>query len=283
MFLSLLHVNTGKDPDHPSSARRWLGDTYRVHQRLWMAFADDKRCEEDPFFLGTWSGPSLSEPKPARREAGFLFRIERDGCPRILVQSVQKPKWGYAFQNAPYLLAHDPKMKEFDPAPVRNQAYRFRLLANVVNPKSVVHPTGKMRTTASGLTIHCRRRTEIPVLPSPVPDPLPVDPVERQQVLLARWDPWRKWLDRIGTGRGFRVLDEQASPLLMEAVHTIVRNPGKERGGSNQDKATEKRYNSGLFEGQLVCTDPDRLRDAVINGVGHSKAFGFGLLSLAPA
>ena len=282
MFLSLLHVNMGKDPDHPGPGRKWLGDVYRVHQRLWMAFADDKRCDEDPFFLGVWSGPSLPERKPKRHEAGFLFRIERDGCPRILVQSVEEPKWDYAFQNAPYLLVRKPDVREYDPALLRDQSYRFRLLANVVNPKSVVHPDGKMRTTRSGLTIHCRKRTEIPIFPGPVPDPLPVDPIERQSVLRARWDPWRKWLERMGVERGFRVVDEQASPLLMEAVHSIVRNPGKDRGGSNQDNPNQKRYNAGLFEGVLVCTDPDQLRDAVINGVGHAKAFGFGLLSIAP-
>jgi CRISPR system Cascade subunit CasE len=282
MFLSLLHVNMGKDPDHPTPGRKWLGDTYRVHQRLWMAFADDKRCDEDQFFLGVWAGPSLPERKPQRHEAGFLFRIEHDGYPRILVQSVEEPKWDYAFQNAPYLLARKPDVKKFDPSPLHNESYRFRLLANVVNPKSVVHPNGKMRTTGSGLTIQCRKRTEMPVFPLPMPDPLPVDPIERRKVLLARWDPWREWLRHMGTGRGFHVVDEQASPLLMEAVHTIVRNPGKVRGGSNQDKPTEKRYNAGLFEGLFVCADPDRLRDAVINGVGHSKAFGFGLLSIAP-
>jgi hypothetical protein len=280
MFLSLLHVNVGRDPDHP--ARKWLADIYRVHQRLWMAFADDRRRDEDPFFLGVWDGPSLPERKPQRREAGFLFRIERDGCPRILVQSVEEPKWVYAFQNAPYLLARKPDVKKSDPSPLRNASYRFRLLANVVNPKSVIHPAGKMRTTRSALTIHCRKRTEITVFPASVSDPLPTDPVERRRVLLARWDPWREWLTAMGAPRGFRVLDEEVSPLLMEAVHTVVRHPGKDRGGSNQGKPTRKRYNGGLFEGVLVCTDSDLLRDTMINGVGHGKAFGFGLLSIAP-
>src|SRR5438876_483640 len=121
MFLSLLHVNVGNDPDYPG--RRWLRDVYRVHQRLWMAFPDAARRDEDPFFLGTWDGPSIASPKPKRREAGFLFRIERDGSARILVQSVQRPSWEYAFQNAPYLLQSDPQMREFDPTPRRDQAY----------------------------------------------------------------------------------------------------------------------------------------------------------------
>lgn len=36
------------------------------------------------------------------------------------------------------------------------------------------------------------------------------------------------------------------------------------------------------FDGVLVVTDPDKLKDAVRNGIGPQKAFGFGLLSLAP-
>lgn len=286
MFLSLLHVNVGDDPDRPQPGRLWLRDVYRVHQRLWMAFPDAERRAEDPFFLGAWDGPNIATPKPKRREAGFLFRIERDGVPRILVQSVERPDWDYAFQNAPYLLAGAPdrraKVREFDPAPRRDQAYRFRFLANVVRRKSVEHPNGKMRTNGKGVSIPRRRRTEILVRPDPIPDPLPVDLTERRRLLLARWDPWRTWLTDLGAGRGLRVIDEPASPLLMEAVHVSVRNPGKGRGGSGQDKPTDKRHNAGLFNGMLVCTDTDRLRDAIISGLGSAKAFGFGLLSVAP-
>ncbi|MGH7176705.1 MAG: type I-E CRISPR-associated protein Cas6/Cse3/CasE, partial [Tepidisphaeraceae bacterium] len=253
MFLSLLHVNVGNRPDGPHPGGRWLRDVYHVHQRLWMAFPDAKRRTDDPFFLGAWDGPAIPEPNPKRREAGFLFRIERDGTPRILVQSAQRPDWEYAFQNAPYLLARSAQVREFDPAPRRDQPYRFRLLANVVNPKSVAHPSGKVRTTRAGLTISRRRRTEIVVHPKPMPDPLPADPVERRRLLLARWDPWRKWLDQLGAKHGFRVpVDERTPPLFMEAVYTFVRNPGKGRGESKQDKPTEKRYNAGLFEGVLV-------------------------------
>ena len=165
MLLSLLHVNVSNEP-----GRRWLRELYRVHQRLWMAFADGKRRAEDPFFLGVWNGPGIPEPKPKRGEAGFLFRIERDGCPRILVQSVQRPDWEWAFRNAPYLLARDPQMREFDPAPCRDRAYRFRILANVVTRRSVPHPSGKTRTTRAGITVARKRRTEILVHPAPLPD-----------------------------------------------------------------------------------------------------------------
>jgi CRISPR system Cascade subunit CasE len=37
-----------------------------------------------------------------------------------------------------------------------------------------------------------------------------------------------------------------------------------------------------LFEGRLEVVDPDRLRTAVERGLGRGRAFGLGLLSLAP-
>ena len=265
-------------PDRPQPERQWLGNIYRVHQRLWMAFPDGKARADDPFFLGALGGPSIAEPKPARDKIGFLFRIERDGNPRILVQSTQRPDWSYAFQNAPYLLADEPKLREFDPAPHQDQAYRFRLLANVVQSKSVVHPDGSMRKSRA---IPRRRRTEVLVHPHPLVDPLPADLNEREQHLHDRWNPWRDWLQQMSAGRGFRVVDEKSSPLLMQSVHTVVRHP-QIGSGENGQNSREKRYNAGLFEGVLICTSADELRDAIINGVGHAKAFGFGLLSIAP-
>ena len=38
---------------------------------------------------------------------------------------------------------------------------------------------------------------------------------------------------------------------------------------------------TGQFDGVLEVTDPDRLRAALERGIGHGKAFGLGLLSLA--
>ena len=279
MFLSLLNVNVGENPDCPSPGRQWLASVYRVHQRLWMAFPGRDRRERDPFFLGPWTGPDGSTHKPKRHEAGFLFRIERDGCPRILVQSVQRPDWDYAFQNAPYLLVGTPAVRQFEAAPQRDQAYRFRLLANVVENRTFARPDGSMRTTRAGLTIARRRRTEAIIYPSRVPDPLPSDLAERQRALHAQWEPWRAWLERLGEKHGFRAIDDDLTPLHMAPVRTMVRRPRKDPPGFHDPK----RFNAGLFEGTLMCTELNALRDAVIDGLGRAKGFGFGLLSLAPA
>ncbi len=38
-----------------------------------------------------------------------------------------------------------------------------------------------------------------------------------------------------------------------------------------------------LFEGVLIADDPVRLQETMMQGIGSAKAYGFGLLSLAPA
>jgi CRISPR system Cascade subunit CasE len=149
------------------------------------------------------------------------------------------------------------------------------LLANVVRRRSILDPSGKMRKKPH---LPRKKRAEMLVRPGPVPDTLPPDPAERDRLLRARWDPWREWLKSMGASRGFRPLEDEPVPLFMEALRTAVRKP------DNQDptKISVKCFNAGLFDGVLVCTDPDRLRDAVIEGLGNAKAFGFGLLSLLP-
>ena len=36
------------------------------------------------------------------------------------------------------------------------------------------------------------------------------------------------------------------------------------------------------YQGRLAVTDPDLLRAAMVNGMGPAKAYGCGLLTLAP-
>lgn len=277
MYLSLLHVNADNRP-----ARQWLGNLYRVHQRLWMAFPENGRREQDPFFLGQWSGSPHADPKPKRSQTGFLFRLERDGPPRILVQSADPPDWNYAFQNAPYLL-HCNRMAEtveFDPRPVDQQVYRFRLLANVVDRRSLPDPKQRKRRTRSELVR--KRRTEVLVHPHELPHELPTDPDERNRILSARWDPWRDWISKVGTKGGFQVLNETSTPLSLERVSAHVRNARAKAKVPTHQSPIDWRFNGGLFEGALMCTDSVRLRETIISGIGPAKAFGFGLLSVAP-
>lgn len=254
MFLSQLLVNPGAHPDTPRPGVAWMKQTYRVHQRIWMAFPDTHRVKEDPFFLGTWA--SAPGSKPRRSEAGFLFRIEPEPPLRILVQSVLRPNWEYAFQNAPHLLSGPPQVREFEPSLVVGQTFRFRLVMQMVTrrtvPKSAFGP-GQVK-----------RRTEHPVRCSPQGS--------AQETADQSFAAWRERLDRAGDRAGFRV-DMAPERLKVSASRHLLMKPTPDR--------PRQSFCAAQFDGLLECVDVDRLHDALVNGIGRGKAFGMGLLSLA--
>ena len=53
--------------------------------------------------------------------------------------------------------------------------------------------------------------------------------------------------------------------------------------GLVQDRDPRLELQSALYEGLLSVRDPQALIAALTAGIGSGKAFGFGLLSLAPA
>jgi CRISPR system Cascade subunit CasE len=77
------------------------------------------------------------------------------------------------------------------------------------------------------------------------------------------------WLYRQGERLGFSVL--------------TVERGASERLSVRQNKAGRTIIvQAALFEGRLAATEPDRLREALLGGIGHAKSLGLGLLSLAP-
>lgn len=73
------------------------------------------------------------------------------------------------------------------------------------------------------------------------------------------------WLERKGKVHGFRVVS--ATARQQERLDDSIR---------------QLKLLSVLFEGVLQVTDGTHLQEAVASGIGSAKAFGFGLLSLAP-
>jgi CRISPR system Cascade subunit CasE len=102
MILSRLTMN--RSP----RARAWIGNAYRVHQRLMMG------CDGDP---------------------RLLFRIDEAMDPddfrpaQILVQSQHMPNWQAAFGDFP-VLAGPAETRAYTLTPVVGAQYRFRLMAN---------------------------------------------------------------------------------------------------------------------------------------------------------
>jgi len=77
------------------------------------------------------------------------------------------------------------------------------------------------------------------------------------------------WMERKGEQGGFRV--------EVEKLRTIPRGPErfqkKDQGGT---------HSSVEFAGMLTVTDPAKFHETFTRGIGSAKAFGFGLLIIAP-
>lgn len=262
MFLSLIRIDVGNDPDSPHPGRRWLKNLYRVHQRLCMAFPTASRVAEDADFLEPFK-PEDFGPEQVHvvrgQEAGFLFRIDPLPGHRaaILVQSAVKPDWDYAFQNARILLAASPEAKPFDPRFDPNQHLRFRLLANPVrkvSPRSLDLEGRPFEQRWWGKDV-------------------PVPTTDLTKWLKRRAEPgWSAPKNSEGkqSPPGFRLV-EISEP---QGGYLHVNETPNRRGG--------RRYRSALYEGIIEITDVDSFRNTLARGIGPGKAFGFGLLSIAP-
>lgn len=90
---------------------------------------------------------------------------------------------------------------------------------------------------------------------------VPVPPTEEQL---------RGWLERRAQRAGFKV-----NELSAAVPGYLYMNKSGERGDG-------LRMRSVLFDGTLTVSDAESLLKAVSSGIGPAKAFGFGLLSIAP-
>ncbi|MFW6161132.1 MAG: type I-E CRISPR-associated protein Cas6/Cse3/CasE [Planctomycetota bacterium] len=248
MYLSYLLINVGENPDRPRPGRLWLRNLHRVHQRLCMGFPSEERRSHDPQFLHPYkAGDFAPGHVHVRRskDAGFLFRIDPQpgASPIIVVQSACRPDWDYAFQNA-RLLAAPPRVKPVEFRFQPGRRLRFRLRAN---------PTRRASQNS-------RRSDGRPIDPKWVGKRIPV-PAHRLQ----------DWLARRGQRGGFKI------EVLNETI------PGYVRFSKNGTSGRRHRLLSVLFEGVLNVTDTEAFAKTLRAGIGTAKAYGFGLLSIAPA
>ncbi|MDO4258507.1 MAG: type I-E CRISPR-associated protein Cas6/Cse3/CasE [Actinomycetaceae bacterium] len=92
----------------------------------------------------------------------------------------------------------------------------------------------------------------------------------------------RDWLIRRANGFGFALVptsgDDEADVLL-----DIHRRERPVFGRKNPDHETRDKVtiNRTLYEGVLRVIDPDQLRHSLTHGIGRSKAYGCGLMTLA--
>ncbi len=90
-----------------------------------------------------------------------------------------------------------------------------------------------------------------------------------RRIGLLRLPDQETWLNQKGARHGFEV---QAVCISQEQML---------RGRTHGD--TQIQVFSALFDGRLQVTNPSLFRETLQRGIGHGKAMGLGLLSLAPA
>lgn len=195
---------------------------------------------------------------PARSAFGILYRLESSGgTATLLVQSSRYPDWLQLPTR--YILA-PAACKPVDDAYAgihQGDTLRFRLRANPTKRVSVIEPTKR-----TGPRVELQRETD--------------------QV---------QWLARKGEAGGFELTTVHMEPGLgdgtetrpsrMPDVRAVTEDKvhGRRLGGKETARLT---FGSVLFDGELRVTDVGRFRETLSTGIGSAKAYGFGLLSVAP-
>jgi len=223
--------------------QRDLADCYRLHRRILSLY------------------PDIQAGRDARRQLGVLYRPEGYV---VLIQSRFPP----LCDRLPlgYLLPtggdpENPAIKDVSQSYAQVHAgmqLAFRLRAN---------PTKKIdsRQDQPGFRPNGRR------------------------VDLRREADQVAWLLRKADQHGFRVLRVRVRPdtvqLADAPVQADARPAGKVTGWRRSGEGHPHRLTFGavLYEGVLEVTNAERFRLALEQGIGPAKAFGFGLLSVAPA
>ncbi len=199
---------------------------------------------------------SLAGPSPVRAEHGILHRLEiAGGAPIVLVQSQEHPDWSCLDQG--YLLPvagqENPACKPLDEtySTIRDGlSLRFRLTAN---------PTRKVetKTRPDGTKSNGRR-----------------EPLRTEQEQL-------DWLRRKADASGFEILSVKSHSAVPDVQADEQRAWTVRKGRKGDGRSMT--FHAVQFEGRLKVKDRMQFIEALKQGIGGAKAYGFGLLSIAPA
>lgn len=230
------------NPGSPD-VRRDLASPQDLHRTLSGAFPAIEVGDNVP----------ASQRTTPRRRFNLLHRVEYDrrtGTTVLLVQSGVAPNWdllsnGYATRIQSKTL-HD----------------RYSAIENGMSLIFRLHANPSKRVARSDNSADARF----------------LDNEKRRRVDIRDRVGRVGWLERKGRECGFEIVRlnvKEPVPLPGSAARGSV----KFRRDRDSDQIT---IGSVLFEGVLQVKDAESLRLALISGVGPGKAYGFGLLSVAP-
>ena len=214
----------------------------------------DLRCREarrdlsDPYQLHSTLCRAFSMPERKCAEGEILWRHEPEtdptGYPRILVQSLTIPDWaGIGVKG--WLAKTDPAVDLKD---------RLKLDSLKIGQRF------RFRLRANACVARNGKRLG-----------------------LLRLEEQETWVERKGKRHGFSLLELAPFDLSESPQKRVyVRISQEQMLRGNQHSGNAIQIFSVLYDGILTVTEPDSFRDTLQTGIGHGKAMGLGLLSLAP-
>lgn len=243
MFLSRLWLNPIS-----RAVRADLADCQSLHRTIMSAF-----------------GQAVSEDGGTRAAFSTLHRVDTDprtGAVTVYVQSEGRPDWTHLPEG--YLLSgggpgENPACKTVDQALGCLKAgdrLRFRLRANAT--RKIDTKTGPDGLRRNGRRVELR--------------------TEADQLA---------WLSRKAAAGGFEVLSVRVDAGVLDVVATGQGTGGRAVGAKwvrtgGSPRELRLTFTPVVFDGHLRITDPDIFLRTLAAGIGPGKAYGFGLLSLAP-
>jgi len=222
--------------------RRDLADFYQMHRTILRGF------------------PETAHGVDFRKHHGVLYRVDiipATGIPHILVQSITKPDWSFLEDIPGYLLFPESSGMPNPDFKIISEHYKnlkdgqelsFRLRANVTRKIET-------KTGTDGRRNHGRR--------------VPLRTIEEQ----------KDWLSRKAEKSGFQLLNVAVCDEVADLRITPERDIFSAK--TAQDKSYDLTFGSVLFEGRLCITSSELFRRTLEDGLGATKAFGFGLVSIA--
>lgn len=159
----------------------------------------------------------------------------------------------------------------------KEEAYRVLILSRSVPAKPDWCPTDCFGTKAIPDTFFEHPRYRFSLLANPTWKPVKdeqgnyiADAKKRKRRAITKREDLIAWLQRKAEAGGFRI--------NADSLRTIPRG----REFFHKDGRSHGTHTAVEFQGELTVTDPAQFRATVAAGIGSAKAFGFGLLVLAP-
>lgn len=199
---------------------------------------------------------------PQHRGAGrLLWRLEREPHQaRLLIQSPDRPTLDHLVEQAGWRDTPAGAPRVADLAPLLGQLAKGRQFAfrTVLNPVSSVRSEAALLQPTSTQRVTLEKGRSVRV-------------AERTAQHQLDWFLARAWTE---PRWGFRVAERNDG---VPATDLVGRESLSFRRGDSRVSLS-----TATFEGILVVEDPEILRARIVEGIGKGRAYGCGLLTLAP-